>query len=911
MTSAVNENDEGGANQLPGPLQYTLSDFSLSIVDATLANGNEPSPGTKAVPAHSPAFDALSSLFLFDDTSVGEKALPASTWLQLLLAPADRDASDAHVYRAANPLEYDLSLDAANGLLLALARGRLFEDGPIDGFVELERRLVRARAILDAAGELESLLLPSDALAKITEFDVPAIAGRGAQAAHNAPRTRGGDGARAQRAQVAPLPAVQGQPAQPGPDELKFLQTCSYESFYDSDATLPFGTMSLLYRYLPNIHSRAARDDLNGDVRVAAADLADGVRLLLQASAELTASRTARGLPALLRLLAAFPPEFVSPNTSRTTLLADLVDRITYATGKPEMMMRVERQRIYLAAEAAYPSVAELLRRCRSTADRLRAYDGAVRALLSSSQATGLPSVVLIDLEARMAEVADITRSATAEASWNELVELYRADAERASSAGSAATGTLGDSTATSGALLGDQGDFGKVALGRAFRSEAYLSFEKEVASLDLLTMQGRLDALGEGFQSGSMIVIRYLATQSSKLRTQTDLFGSLFVCFPELPRYFSDAQTLDTSTGKRRVGTELYTWCTTSMNSVLSGQFNRDWVNASSGGALLVEDAISPTPHRVVLAKEIYTVDAPLQFAQRFVQATMVALGYDAEPAVGVSWHGLFAHQRAFVEYAHTIGGSAGQELLKFAEQEFRAALKLAGELYLNRLLSPQPATVALTYALPADAPYFRNTDQKRTIAEPLRLVQKAFPHLLSASTSAPSLPGTSAGQSNRTGEEHESPGGPKKPPKKKPTKPKATESETTGESGQPGSKAHICTWLNDDTLMFGVSRVYNVKSICAELKVKKEDCCWPVILSSKGASSHIFCPCPDADGHSTMGAGKHKAPAGLAAAAKKHSKQATEAEAKKGTASLTSQTKRTGAPGRPNLSSKKQKTA
>ena len=47
MTSAVNENDEGGANQLPGPLQYTLSDFSLSIVDATLANGNEPSPGTK------------------------------------------------------------------------------------------------------------------------------------------------------------------------------------------------------------------------------------------------------------------------------------------------------------------------------------------------------------------------------------------------------------------------------------------------------------------------------------------------------------------------------------------------------------------------------------------------------------------------------------------------------------------------------------------------------------------------------------------------------------------------------------------------------------------------------------------------------------------------------------------------
>ena len=181
----------GGALQLPGPLDITLSEYTLSSVDTTLTGGVQPSPGTKAIIATSPVVDALSSVFLFDTTSDGDKALSASTWLQILLAAADRDVSDAPSFRAANPVEHDLDLDAANALLVALARGHVFQDGPIEDFSELDRRLVRARAILDAAGELNSLQLPGNSMTKVSEFDSPAVdavPGRAAQAGRAATR---------------------------------------------------------------------------------------------------------------------------------------------------------------------------------------------------------------------------------------------------------------------------------------------------------------------------------------------------------------------------------------------------------------------------------------------------------------------------------------------------------------------------------------------------------------------------------------------------------------------------------------------------------------------------------------------------------------------------------------------------
>ena len=116
MSTSPNDNvSVGGAvQQLPGPLDYTPSDFTLLTVTENLADGNSPSPGTKAISVNSPAVTALSPLFDFITTSTGDRDLPASAWLQVLLPAADRGEADVGALRNLNVFEDDLTLITAN-----------------------------------------------------------------------------------------------------------------------------------------------------------------------------------------------------------------------------------------------------------------------------------------------------------------------------------------------------------------------------------------------------------------------------------------------------------------------------------------------------------------------------------------------------------------------------------------------------------------------------------------------------------------------------------------------------------------------------------------------------------------------------------------------------------------------------
>ena len=164
-------------------------------------------------------------------------------------------------------------------------------------------------------------------------------------------------------------------------------------------------------------------------------------------------------------------------------------------------------------------------------------------------------------------------------------------------------------------------------------------------------------------------------------------------------------------STGGRKVGAEEYRWLEAAMEAVCAGKFNRDWVNAISGGALALANSISAVPFAPVIDSEIYTVDSSLELAQSFVHNTMVALSYPRESCdAGACWWDVFQFQRDFVKYSHTVGGNTGAELRTFADEQFREMLDYAGTLYLNEITAVEVKDAALLYALPHGAPYFTN---------------------------------------------------------------------------------------------------------------------------------------------------------------------------------------------------------
>lgn len=865
----------GAANEPPSPAALPAADYVITTVNGPIPAAQllQAPAGMKSVPSTSPVVIALAPLFNWKITPSGEQALLNWEWNQVLMPASNLEACNLGHARASNSIEHDLDDATATTILTALATGRAFEN-PINDFDALDEALIAARKVLDAAGKVDELTPPPSGIIKLAQFDTPGQPPIAAQAARYQGSGRG------RRLVQAAVNAVNAVPPNPGPVELRFLKLCTWASLYILDADLPGKRLALIRRYLGDVLSDAERRDESSACRLAAADLYSGIQALQpRGTSSVSAPKAAKELPNLMDQLMLFPPEFVSLAVDDTSIAQDLSDRVAYCTGRTETKDRIERNRIGNATEREYPCAGEVMMLVSGGAARLRLYDSARSALLSSADASGLPSEVLPLLEPKLADLADVTRGAIAAGKTPaQLITLFRAEAEREH-----VEGKQPAIAADADGYLGDVGSFERGALGRAFRSETYRALVDREAEFEFYSASGQKEALAEAFLSNSMVVIRFLCTRSKRLRGEHDFLGKLWSTLVEMRNYFSDAQSYDESKGDRRTGTEEYEWTDAALKALCSGAFDRDWVNAESGGALLLEDSISVRPHIPVPASEIYTVDAPLKLAQSFVHSTMVALSYPRESNEhGKCWWDVFQFQRDFITYTHSVGGSPGADLRTYANQQFHTALTYAGTLFINQLTAVEVRDAALLFALPTDAPYFTNLQKRMGVAEPLRVLQKAFPGLVS-STAAPSLPGTSAPPAPKPPSAHKPP--PKGGPPSGGNPPKGGPKGGGGAPSGPGTKASMAVWLTGTLLMFGTSVVYDVAAIAKECKISDlTKVCWPFVLSDKGDNAMIFCPHSAQADHSSPSAAAHRRPAGIEAFAKKHSRKPTAAEIKKG---------------------------
>jgi hypothetical protein len=97
-------------------------------------------------------------------------------------------------------------------------------------------------------------------------------------------------------------------------------------------------------------------------------------------------------------------------------------------------------------------------------------------------------------------------------------------------------------------------------------------------------------------------------------------------------------------------------------------------------------------------------------------------------------------------------------------------------------------------------------------------------------------------------------------------------------------GSRSNLACWIEPQKRLFLSGRVYNVADIAAHYKIKVEDKCWPVLLSSKAGRDKLEL-CGDVRAHGAkLDAAPHKPPAGfnLKHVVKNFSKQSTNEEKK-----------------------------
>eukprot|EP00965_Chrysotila_dentata_P064185 2125566-Pleurochrysis_carterae.AAC.1 len=98
-------------------------------------------------------------------------------------------------------------------------------------------------------------------------------------------------------------------------------------------------------------------------------------------------------------------------------------------------------------------------------------------------------------------------------------------------------------------------------------------------------TAQHQLDALDLAFSSASMIVTRFLVSNSADLRGRNPVFTKLGLCMPELLTYFTNCQAFDPRTNEIHENAHRYRWDHAAMKLVFKGKFSEvDWINAPSG---------------------------------------------------------------------------------------------------------------------------------------------------------------------------------------------------------------------------------------------------------------------------------------------------------------------------------------
>ena len=751
-------------------------------------------------------------------------------------------------------LTHELTSAALSRVVAALAPAGAFS-GVSHDVEALKASVIAARERMD---DTNALVLSAADFREAEAFDEPA---RGAvSAARGGRRGHGSSGA------AAPATA---QP-QPGPPELVFLHRASLASFgalADTGGLLqPLG---YLYELLGPRSTRAIRSDPLSGLRTSAELLRASLTQHTRVTAPTDALLAGRVAPFLAQI--ALPTVLRSGSSDRRAVQSDFIDACAYWHGTAAEAARVAERRIVHAGRT-HATLGRLLAAASSSHERVEQAARLAAALCPAALASAPLPTRLAALEAKLSGRSLLIDQAVGQRrSLPEIVQLIVDESE--------ATGegvTVASAAGAADPVVAGTGSLRGAALERALHEGAFVQLADEAEQIDLTTGEGQLELLERAFGSGSIIVTRYLTTLAASLRTKHALFGQLELAASERRAYFSRCQVMDAESGEVPDLMREWEWSESAMSHLFAGNFHLiDWANEPSG-FLGPHNLGSSVPLSAVPNGQLYTVQSVLEGIRGFGHRTFVALGYSADPSSrGYSFEALCDSQISFVKHAWEFGDAERGALLTFADEQFRAALEKAGELYRRQVMSAEPRDAALDAFLPVGCAYERNLHAKRANAAPIVSVRRAFPHLV-PSAKPRFLPGVTpaSGHGGGRGDSERSKG-----------KSQGASSSGASNAERPGAKAHLAQQLPDNTLLLG-GRVYDLPAIAQSINVGVADRCWPVVLSSKpGEAALALCPCPQSDGHRSMNGKMHARPEGwsITDVTSRFSKPATAAQLKR----------------------------
>ena len=646
---------------------------------------------------------------------------------------------------------------------------------------------------------------------------------------------------------VAAIPFVAGQAL---PAELLFLTLVPWLSFEDSSAPLPFEVLAGLLLLLGESGTHAVRANSSSDLRTSAELVRGGLCTFVRAA---TASDAilARHLPAYMTAMV-LPAAFVGAGLSSAMVSDELLDAIIYETGTAPERDGVARRRM-LHAGSVFPilgSILGLFRRASEAHSQIKRLQGR----LTPSFTTGDMLDQWAALEPQLLLRAPFITQLLATCSCGvDLVDALVLDVESSEPGPSKVhTWAGGDEAGGSGGTLRDD------ALRRAFHQTEFRQTVDDAAGLEGVPL------LEAAFLSRSVIVSRYLHMPVAWLRDRHQFFGQLAGFASYRVSYFARALTLDPLTDTVPELLQSYEWSDIQFDLWAASRFDHmDLVNAP-GGYLAVKMLEDCSTYASVPCELHYRLESALRGAREFWVKLCTAAGYPSAPTTGVTIGAFFDDQISWVAQADGLPPQQKEEWLAWGETEFLGALRQAGVLRRERLTAAEPDRSFLEGFLPSDLPFFQRRAARRRDSIHLVTVRRAYPSLLPSTLltipgqqaylpakSAPSVAGALSSTS--------------------PSRP-VSFADVDTDGGSPASKrpkagpasAGLYMML-DPTHLFLAGWIYDLAAIAKFSKVKVDERCWSVLLSTKTNPLHL-CPAPAQ--HGGASSKMHTAPAAFEAA-------------------------------------------
>lgn len=791
-------------------------------------------PGTWITGYDNPMTKSL-TFVEWEDVSTG-MAVYTHVIMAILIPVLTMDLSNpavANAARKANLLEDRLTLRDANEIMMEL--GKL--DFWADTFQSFEEVMDAFTATRESMEGIAAMKFRANILEKGESFNVEAQAGRGRE---GTPTYR------------PPVAAVE------GPEKLKLFYLASWDRFY-SKAALPLRALGLAIIMLGDCSLRAVRLDETSDVSVAGELLSELVAAYARVktpSAALLACKLPEflGSPSIL-----LPNLFLGNVFTPSAVLAECLDGWTLWTGSAERRSEIEMRLLPNACKNPLVNLAKLS----------ACFDSPMSFVASVRRACAFFVPKMRDLPLHM-QLTDLEKAlASREAHIDQLLE------NDPPLSGTALVQMLFIEQEVSAG--GPAGAADQSADGPTLAPMRELAYQDAInhtsfrGAVETGAGKAGIPLLELCFLSGSLLLTAILVFGSKNLASRHPFTAKLMLELPARQAYFAYVLAVDLASHAVPEALRSFEWCPTLLKHLLSGAWHKmDTVNAP-GGFLGLRELSAATNYAKVPASMFFVLETALTGQRDYWIRLLTALNYPRVVASGFTVDSVFDYQIEYMREADALPLEESRQWKLYGAEQFAAMLERAGNRFITILSNPRLSEQELGCFVAADDLWYVNLSAKRAQALSLVSLRRAFPTLLKSAPVV--LAGAATG-----GVVNPNPKPPKDNPPGKRQKVKDTRSGVRKNSDSPaqgpGSKAYLAKMLSDDTL-FLARYTFNIKEVAKHCKVKVEDYCWPVLLSTKeGDAALELCPCAQ-----THSADMHTPPNGFNknAIIKKFGKKAT----------------------------------